>query len=1102
MRFVFKRNDLVLLCLMATLATSLYAADVGTTVAYQGRLTGGGEVAGDSVAATLEGRSTARSATAAVSPAGLRRSDPIAAFMIELEDEPTVETYLRLLNRDAAPNMAEATQMAAASAKQQLARITQAQEALAARLGQPDVAATVIYRVQRVYNGVAAYVDPAKLEAVQKLPGVKAVHPLPLHERGNAYSVPFIKAPALWQALAGNAGDGVRIGIIDSGIDYLHRDFGGPGTGYATNNPTIVGDAPGFPGTKIVGGYDFCGDDYDATNLPQPDPDPMGSDDHGTHVAGTAAGFGVRLNGTTFPGPYDSTVPFSSLKIGPGVAPKALLYALKVFGRTGGTHLMSQAIEWAADPNGDGNFSDHLDVINMSNGTLYGEPSDPTVAASENAARLGMIVVAISHNFGDTFYITASPGTATRAISVANSIDDGYVFPAVRINSPPDIAGYYQAGTADFGPPLGGAGVSGKVVYAVPATACSPLTNGAAVKGNIALIDRGGCPFAAKVQNAQAAGAIGVLMVNSVDGPPVPMTAGGPTSITIPSMIITKSDGDRIKSKLPAATVNATLSTATVVRSEYADMVAAGSSRGPSRNGTALKPDICAPGTDIVSAAFGTGTEGKPLSGTSMAGPHVAGAMALLRKLHPAWSVEELKALVMNTATHDLFVGSSRTLPRYGPGRVGVGRIDLQNASRANAVAYVVEDPGVVSVSFGAPEVVGSYTRDKTVRVVNKGLSALSYNLSYLGITDVPGVNFSFPDGTALTVPSQGTRTFRVRLSATASLMKHTRDASLETTQSGEARHWLSEEGGYLTLTPTSGTALRLPLYAAPRPASAMSAVERYFALPLAAGTFDIHLAGTHVNTGAAFPSDERSLVFPYELAETSPNESASTGPLNAADLKQIGIRRYVNPGGGMANTDLLFGIATHADWQSPNNVRFIVFVDSNRDGQDDYKVYNADTGSIVRADSTDVYVTAVWDIRTSTGLWRYALNSYRASEINTVPMNTNVMMLEVAATDIGLTDSNTRFNYRVEAYARESSNRVDSSGLLTYDAAKPGFDFTLFAYYDLNANSIRTQYNRDNYTTNRSRGLLLLHHHNTSGSRDQVVLQAVTAARYWRAFQ
>jgi hypothetical protein len=116
--------------------------------------------------------------------------------------------------------------------------------------------------------------------------------------------------------------------------------------------------------------------------------------------------------------------------------------------------------------------------------------------------------------------------------------------------------------------------------------------------------------------------------------------------------------------------------------------------------------------------------------------------------------------------------------------------------------------------------------------------------------------------------------------------------------------------------------------------------------------------------------------------------------------------------------------------------------------------------------------------------------------------MNTNVMMLEVAATDIGLTDSNTRFNYRVEAYARESSNRVDSSGLLTYDAAKPGFDFTLFAYYDLNANSIRTQYNRDNYTTNRSRGLLLLHHHNTSGSRDQVVLQAVTAARYWRAFQ
>src|SRR6185436_5978243 len=95
---------------------------------------------------------------------------------------------------------------------------------------------------------------------------------------------------------------------------------------------------------------------------------------------------------------------------------------------------------------------------------------------------------------------------------------------------------------------------------------------------------------------------------------------------------------------------------------------------------------------------------------TSMATPHIAGAMALLRQLHPTWTVEELKALVMNTANHDLFTGNSGTGSKYSPARIGAGRIDLKDASGSDVVAYSDDDSGAVAVSFGTPEVVGNAT--------------------------------------------------------------------------------------------------------------------------------------------------------------------------------------------------------------------------------------------------------------------------------------------------------------------------------------------------------------------------------------------------------
>ena len=134
------------------------------------------------------------------------------------------------------------------------------------------------------------------------------------------------------------------------------------------------------------------------TSVPQPDPDPIdyGPDGgHGTHVAGTAAGIGVAGS------------------VGAGVAPGASLYALKVFGDDGGsTNLTSLAIEWAMDPNGDGDMSDHLDVINMSLGAPFGNPNDPSAISSQNAAELGIVVVASAGNEGTTPYVTGAPAVA------------------------------------------------------------------------------------------------------------------------------------------------------------------------------------------------------------------------------------------------------------------------------------------------------------------------------------------------------------------------------------------------------------------------------------------------------------------------------------------------------------------------------------------------------------------------------------------------------------------------------------------------------------------------------------------------------------------
>ncbi|MFZ0532908.1 MAG: S8 family serine peptidase, partial [Anaerolineales bacterium] len=308
--------------------------------------------------------------------------------VVELEDPPAALIYAQ-----------SADTQAIALTINQIDVIQQKQTVFMEDLQASGVQATELFRTQKVYNGIWLHVDVDGLKRIASISGVKAIHPIIPKTIDHTTSVPLIGAPQVWGGLGNYQGAGIKIGVIDTGIDYIHTNFGGDGIYVGQDFTTLDEPVNAFPTAKVVGGWDFVGDTYNADPasssydpVPAPDPDPMDCYGHGSHVAGTAAGFGVNTDGTayeesgadTYAALKDltSSAYIDKFRIGPGVAPKAELYSLRVFGCEGSTEVTEQAIEWAVDPNGDGNLSDHLDVINMSLGSPFGSEYDTSAVAS------------------------------------------------------------------------------------------------------------------------------------------------------------------------------------------------------------------------------------------------------------------------------------------------------------------------------------------------------------------------------------------------------------------------------------------------------------------------------------------------------------------------------------------------------------------------------------------------------------------------------------------------------------------------------------------------------------------------------------------------
>jgi hypothetical protein len=418
---------------------------------------------------------------------------------------------------------------------------------------------------------------------------------------------------------------------------------------------------------------------------------------------------------------------------------------------------------------------------------------------------------------------------------------------------------------------------------------------------------------------------------------------------------------------------------------------------------------------------------------------------------------------------------------------VGAGRVDLAAAVAAPAVAYDADSPGEVSVSFGALEVLGSGAYVANIRVDNPSSSALTYDLGYTEVASVPGVTVSFPGGGSVNVPAGGSTTFSVQLFADASLMKHTHDPSFVETTGGDTRWWMSEEGGWLTLTPPTGPALRVPLYAAVRPASAMGTAET--ALPLGAdGTFQLHLEGQGVSTGSAYPEDIVSLVSALELQQIDTSAAATVRYLGVASDYQA----QVAAGKGLADSWVYFGVAAATVWSDPLSAPIDILIDVNRDGTNDYELTVDEM-----APGSDLFAAVLCKVNTTD--CQYAgLNGPQPSVIDTAPYNTDVLVLPVKITWLGLPAGSSKINYSLAGSGTAQVHTVDlaNPGLVFGGTGYLGAAATQPLYQDLAGGTIQVSYKQANYKADAALGMLLLHHHNGAGSRAQVLRPPVRTPR------
>ena len=612
-------------------------------------------------------------------------------------------------------------------------------------------------------NAVAVQLNGTPLATIKTAPMVQSAEYNALYQPNLSQSYHIINATGAWTEAGGraNAGAGIKIGDIDSGIEETHPFF----------DPTGFSYPPGFPKCDAEDSDSHHPDQNCRHVTPkvivakvffnkaqQQGLDAQAVEGHGTHTAGIAAGVTGK------------TAVVNGVSIGDmsGIAPGAWLGNYNVFpdhvneSRHGAR---SEDILNAVDAA----LEDGMDVLNLSLGGGFHGNNDLLAIGLDNAVDAGVVVAVAAGNSGPGAGTIESPGRARKVITVGASTNQHFV-------------------GQPFTYPSGGGTTIGAAVgefSALPAMSFDLLdtqSNGCAsvdpgASGKLAIIDRGACSFSQKVANAKAAGAIAVLIVNNVAGDPIAMARTAGFDDDLPAVMISSNDGAALRgSNATTASVSATFQE--FITPANKDILAGFSSQGPTLVDLAAKPDVTSVGVNVLSSCVETDpidcgeAPWAFLSGTSMSTPHIAGSAAVLLQLHNDWSPAQIKSALVNRA--DLVVKDSVTGTHdIGPTAQGTGRENLSIA--ADATTWM--DPSAASfgkVTFGHPT-------SLTITLNNPTGSAQTFSVSATKFTpdDFGGtVPLVFDAGTlssgdnritmpsSVMVPANGSATLSVSVNA------------------------------------------------------------------------------------------------------------------------------------------------------------------------------------------------------------------------------------------------------------------------------------------------------------------------------------------------
>ncbi|MBD8044858.1 S8 family serine peptidase [Arthrobacter sp. Sa2BUA2] len=975
-----------------------------------------------------------------------------------------------------------------------------------------EAAASTIYTTTNTLPGVAIVGDAEAIKALADRGDVAKITRIVPKTIDNKGADIDTRALNTWVERQ-QTGQGITIAVLDTGIDYTHSDFGGPGTieafEAAQASPTIpAADSGLLDPAKFIGGYDLVGDDYNADPsaanyqpVPKPDLNPMDCQGHGTHVAGTAAGYGTNADGTTFRGGYSSltTQTVNEMRIGPGSAPEAQLVGIRVFGCTGSSDVVGQALDYVLDPNGDGDFSDRAQVVNMSLGSDYAPVDDPENDIVDKLTEQGILSVVASGNAGDVYNVGGSPGNARSALTVASTIGSQISLDRADVLAPAGLegsaAGQYSANFNYSDPALTPERLTGDVVAAPADNAfgCSAFPAGS-LTGKWVWIqweDSNGafpCGSGVRFNNAQAAGATGVVL----DSPRDVFDAGIGGNAAIPGIQLNRESSDRLRPAAVAGTLTVRLDPAymgtAAGQSNLLDTVSSFSSRGLHGSNGVVKPDVAAPGSSIGSANVGSGNGASVSSGTSMATPHVAGLAALLYAARD-YTPYEVKNTIMNTATHDVLAANGAV---HGPNRVGSGRVDVLDAVNNKTVAYDAEDQTLTSVNFGVLELgADALTVTRKVTVQNKSDSPRTFAVSYLPASTMPGVEITTAPSVSVGANAKATVDVTLTVADPAALAK-TIDPAADTMQLGLPRQFLADVSGRVQLASDGVPTLRVPVYSAPKPTSDMSAGTGIDFADAEALAADITLTGRDLLQGSG-ASTYLSLVSPLVLGGQSPKlDSLALDSMKAMDLSAVGASSTLPAvkaaGGDPADAVLNFGLSTWENWPilgGHNEVN--VEIDTNKDGTADYRVV---TG---RADDLDLVLVNTYrlnpDGSTAALVDQTGANGRMGStDTNTFDSNTVTLPVSVAALGLDPAAESLPLAYKVVTWSLYNVDDtgttvpVDSTDFIEFDAADPALWFSggsadaLFA--DVDGGKLTV--NRSTDTTGAS--ALFLHLHNGTG--------------------